>query len=204
MDYPIITYTLSKDDIQIDEEEVLRYLGYTKSKITQEDIQMIRERIPLVRNVISGRACYGRYSIELLEKNQIVLPYGTITSKDLTRNLTGCSEIFIFAATIGLPFDRLLQTTRLRSMAEAAIVQAIGAASVENVCDTLNDKLKEEILNEGRNVKPRYSAGFGDYSLNNQKGIFEVLNPSKYAGITLKDNLIMAPEKSVTALIGII
>ena len=32
---------------------------------------------------------------------------------------------------------------------------------------------------------------------------FAVLNPAKYIGLTLMDTLIMSPEKSVTALIGI-
>lgn len=203
MEYPVILYTLNADEIEIDEQEVLRYLGYSKASITEEDKVLVRGLIPTVRNVISGRACYGKYEIECLENNEIRLPYGTIQSKDLTRNLKGCSEIYMFAATIGLPFDRLLQKTRLKSMADAAIMQAIGATAVEYVCDTLNAKLKAKAIEEGYKVRPRYSAGFGDFPLENQRGFFDVLNPSKYCGITLKDNLIMAPEKSVTALIGL-
>ena len=35
------------------------------------------------------------------------------------------------------------------------------------------------------------------------RAFFELLNPAKLIGLTLKDNLIMVPEKSVTAVIGI-
>ncbi|MGN0346020.1 MAG: hypothetical protein ACI4DU_01925 [Lachnospiraceae bacterium] len=203
MQYPIITYTLDKEQIAIDEQEVLRYLGYVKSRITEDDIALVRERIPVVKNIISGKACYSRFPICCHEDNRIELPYGIIESRDLSKNLNGCTQIYIFAATIGPMFDRLLQTTRLKSMADAAIFQAIGATAVEFVCDSLNDKIRQETREEGYFVKPRYSPGFGDYGLENQTGIFQILNPSKHVGITLKDNLIMAPEKSVTALIGV-
>lgn len=203
MESPVILYTLSKDEIEIDEKEVLRYLGYGKKNITEEDIRLVQKQIPAVRKVLSGRACYGSYPVECEEEGRITLPYGTVISRDLTRNLSGCSRIYMFAATIGLGFDRLLQTTRLRSMADAAILQAIGAASVEYVCDSLNEKLRLQAQAEGYEARPRYSAGFGDFPLENQRGFFEILNPGKYCGISLKDNLIMAPEKSVTALIGL-
>ena len=88
-------------------------------------------------------------------------------------------------------------------MAEAAVLQACGAAAVEAVCNALNDKLEREILAEGKSLCSRYSPGYGDYALENQKGVFEVLNPPKYIGLSLMDMLIMSPEKSVTAVIGI-
>jgi len=203
MDYPIIKVSIPGEEIVIDEREALHYLGYSKKLITEEDVEMIRKRTPEVKKIMSGRACYGRFPVTLCEGERIVLPFGEITSHNLTRNLRGCSEIYMFAATIGAAFDRMLQTTRVRSMAEAAILQAIGATGVEYVCDTLNQRLKKEAESEGYFAKPRYSPGFGDFPLENQIGFFRILNPSVHAGITLKDNLIMAPEKSVTALIGI-
>ena len=60
-----------------------------------------------------------------------------------------------------------------------------------------------EPAREGKELCPRYSPGYGDFALENQKGIFNLLSPSKYTGLTLKDNMIMVPEKSVTAVIGI-
>ncbi len=89
-------------------------------------------------------------------------------------------------------------------MAKASFLNAIGAAAVENVCDRLNEELRQLAADEGKSLRPRYSPGYGDYNLENQRGIFDLLTPSKHIGLTLKDNLIMVPEKSVTALIGII
>lgn len=222
MDTPIIIYTPQKEDIVIDENEVYRYLGYSPGWIAGRNADMknaqaddpedsssktvkahIREAIVLTKAAMQPKACYGRFPIEVKGDGRILLPYGEVVSYDLTRNLYGCKEIFLFAATIGVEYDRLLRRTRIASMAKATVLQAVGAAAVEGLCNKLNDDLKKSVWDEGYKAHPRYSPGYGDYALENQKGIFGVLQPSRYIGVSLMDTLIMAPEKSVTAVIGL-
>lgn len=206
----------------IDEKEVYRYLGYnsewivglgtdTKNDYTYDPADgssevitgYIREAIASTETAMLPKACYGRFPIEVKGDGRILLPYGEVASHDLTRNLCDCKEIFLFAATIGAEYDRLLRRTRLMSMAKAAILQAAGAAAVESLCDKLNEDLRKDAEAGGYKTHPRYSPGYGDYALENQKGIFAILQPSRYIGLSLMDTLIMAPEKSVTALIGL-
>lgn len=196
-------YTINAKDLVINEYEALRYLGYVRSSITDEDVEMVKAAIEEVRVLAAPKACFERYSVTISEDFDITMPYGIIHSKDLATNLNGCSEIYIFAATIGPRFDMALTRQRQISIAKAAVYQSVGAATVEALCDTLNEDLRRKVLEEGGALHPRFSPGFGDMSLDNQKGIFSVLRPEKSIGLTLKDNLIMAPEKSVTAIIGI-
>lgn len=196
-------YTISPDDLVINEYEALRYLGYVRSGITDDDIEMVRSVIEEVRKIASPRACFDRYPVIVAEDGNIEMPYGNIRSKDLAGNLRGCNEIFMFAATIGPKFDMALVRLRQVSIAKAAVYQSVGAATVEALCDTLNEELRVKIKGEGGFLHPRFSPGFGDLNLGNQKGVFSILRPEKNIGLTLKDNLIMAPEKSVTAIIGI-
>ena len=203
MDSPVITYVPPKESIIIDDKEVYRYLGYSIQQAGEADAKLVKEVIPLVEDVMEPKACYSRYSVEVKGDGRIVLPYGEIVSHDLTRNLHDCSEIYFFAATIGTGFDRLLRRVRIESMGKAAILQAAGAAAVESLCDLLNHELAVMVEAEGHKTRPRYSPGYGDYPLENQKGIFSLLQPSRYIGLSLMDTLIMAPEKSVTAVIGI-
>ena len=203
--YPIVRKTYKASEIEIDSYEVLRYLGYKKELITAEDISQVESFLPEARACLKPAACWGRFEVEMLSDNKISFPYGQIVSKDLSKNLTtSCREIFLFAASIGLEYDRLVQRSRISSMAKSSFLNAIGAAAVENVCDRLNEELRQLAADEGKSLRPRYSPGYGDYNLENQRGIFDLLTPSKHIGLTLKDNLIMVPEKSVTALIGII
>lgn len=203
MEYPVITYIAEKGSLPIEEDEVLRYVGYNKANITEEDRLLVRDEINRIRPSLGGKACYRRFKIEVMEGGIIRLPYGDIKSNDLTRNLKDCEEIFVFAATIGSAFDREIVKANHTSMARASILQAIGAAAVEDVVESLVKELEQQVVTEGKHLRPRYSPGFGDYVLENQRGIFEILTPEKYTGITLMDTLIMAPEKSVTAIAGI-
>lgn len=203
MSSPVIKYSIHESELPILESEVLRYLGYSRPSITEEDKMLVRGSIKNARQYIAGKGCFARYPVKVYGDGRIDLPYATIISHDLSKNLEGCDEIFIMAATIGSAFDRAIKTVKVKSIAEAAIYQAIGATAVEDVVDGMNAILEGIAEEEGKRLKPRYSPGFGDYQLDNQKGIFKVLNPEKYAGITLMDTLIMAPEKSVTAIVGL-
>lgn len=203
MEYPLITYTASAYELDIDENEVLRYLGYSRVNITDKDKKMIKPMIEGSRAYINPRACYRRFDISTYGEDRILLPYGEITSRHLTLNLKGCDGIYMFAATIGAPYDRMMIKERVASMARAAIFQSIGATAVEAFVEKLCADLQEEALRNGESLRHRYSPGFGDYDISHQKGLFKVLSPEKNAGITLNDSLIMSPEKSVTALIGI-
>ena len=198
-----VKYSIRKEDLNINPYDVLRYLGYAKDKITQEDEMMVAECIEEARDFLSPKACYDRYHVELMEDNRILMPYGEIVSKSLSYNLAGCKDIYMFAATIGASYDRAIKTMSARSMAKGSVFNAIGAAAVEEVCDRINEELRLKSEAAGEKLKTRFSPGYGDLSLDNQTGVFRVLDPAKHAGITLKDTLIMAPEKSVSAIIGI-
>jgi hypothetical protein len=199
----VFRFSVPADALEIPEREILRYLGYTRGAIKDSDIVLARGYAEKIRPVIKPAACWGRYPIELKGDGLIELPWDEITSRDICRNLDGCGEIFVFAATLGIDFDRLLHSAGYRSMADAAGIQAAGAAAAESFVDMLNDDLKARAEAEGLRCRPRYSPGFGDFTLEQQKGFFRLLDPSKHIGLSLKENCIMVPEKSVTALIGI-
>ena len=49
----------------------------------------------------------------------------------------------------------------------------------------------------------RFSAGYGDFSLEHQRDFVRCLDVTRKLGITLSDSLLMTPTKSVTAVIGL-
>ena len=202
MDNTVHTYIADNEQLLIPGREVARYLGYSREAILAGD-ELIDATIKKVKTLMAGKAVYCRYPLDFFDEDGILIPYGRIHSRQLRDNLEGCTEIYIFAATIGAAFDRELTRAKLRSLADAALLQAAGAAAIEAVCDDLNDKLEAEAQAEGRRLHRRFSPGYGDFDLENQKGLFAVLNPSKYIGLSLMDTLIMSPEKSVSAVIGV-
>ena len=196
-------YALNPEKLPVRIDEMLRYVGYVKSAITKEDEEMAGAVIEETFSHVSPKIVYSRFSVDVKENGDITMPYGDIHSEKLAINLLGCKEIIIFAGTLGAEFDRFLKRAYLSKMSKAALLQGCGAAMVEALCDEFVDFLNNQLKKENKKLRPRFSPGFGDYPLENQKGIFSVLRPEKHIGLTLMNTLIMAPEKSVTAVIGI-
>ena len=49
----------------------------------------------------------------------------------------------------------------------------------------------------------RFSPGYGDLPLDVQRPLFAALDVPRKIGVSLTDSLLMAPSKSVSAIIGI-
>lgn len=151
---------------------------------------------------VSGKLSYNVcYQIFPLTREGNTLRFGCIQtdSAALAKNLSGCDEIFIFAATIGIEIDRLIMKYSKISPVKALIFQAIGAERIEKLCDVFCKDIAKE-----RKIKPRFSPGFGDLPLTIQKDIFAALDCGKNIGLSLTDSMLMSPTKSVTAIVGII
>ena len=88
-------------------------------------------------------------------------------------------------------------------MSKAVILQACAATVIEAYCDEQQDFMKEEADKQGLYLRPRFSPGYGDFPLTYQKDLLGVLNCQKRIGLTVMDSLILAPSKSVTAVIGL-
>ena len=123
----------------------------------------------------------------------------SVRSNDLEKNLRGCKEAFLFAATIGIEMDRMIARALPISPSKALWLQAIGTERIEALCNAFCRKMAEA---ENKRLRPRFSPGYGDVPLDIQRDIFRVLDGIKL-GICLNESLLMSPTKSVTAFIGI-
>ena len=140
---------------------------------------------------------------ERTEKPLIDLTCFRIRSESLYRNLHGCDEVILFAATLGEGADFLIRRYEKVKMSRAAVCQAASAAMIEAYCNMLCDSWKAEYAEKGRRIRPRFACGFGDFPLTYQHKFMQVLEMEKRLGIRLNDSLLMVPTKSVTALVGV-
>lgn len=198
-----------KNQISPDFSEVARYLGYGKKVPPDETVsKLIEKACAELAGIISPQAVFDTFEVSLQPPDKIAFSNITLHSKDLTRNLGGCettpscSQIILLAATLGPQVDALIRRHQLLDKAYAAVLQATGAMYIETVVNLLNAQIKSEANKKGLCARPRFSPGYGDIPLEVQKTFFSLL-PCSRIGLTLMDSLIMAPEKSVTAFIGL-
>ena len=83
------------------------------------------------------------------------------------------------------------------------MLQALGAERVESLCDAFCEQMNTQLKEEGKLLRTRVSPGYGDISLTMQREVFAALDCERKIGITLNDDLLMSPSKSVTAIAGI-
>ena len=108
-------------------------------------------------------------------------------------------------ATLGLSPDRMTARAQAAGkVSRAVMIQAAAAALIEEVCDELNEQLRLETAREGKTLRPRFSPGYGDFSLEHQNDFFRLLGLEKNLGMSLNSALLMSPSKSITAVIGVI
>ena len=84
-------------------------------------------------------------------------------------------------------------------IARGAVMQAVLASKIEEVCDGIENRLRAQ----GLTLRQRYSPGYFDLDITEQRKIFALLDLTKRIGLTLSDTCQMIPTKSVTAIIGI-
>lgn len=180
----------------IDRREILRYAGAKEERpeITPLLEEALKEALPLLSYRVVYTILPVKITCEAAELGTLSLP-----SRDLVKSLSGCDRAILFAATLGLSFDRLIQKYTRLSPAKAVLLQGIGAERIESLCNAFQD---EAAITYGA-ARTRFSPGYGDLPLTFQKEMFSLLDCPRKIGLTLNESLLMSPTKSVTAIIGI-
>lgn len=193
---------MSKPKINIREREVIRYLGYGKNKPDENIKALIRQCVDEVNTQAQPKSIYRRFEL-CTEGERLQFAGISVKSESLRRNLKGCREVIMFAATLGNAIDRLLARYLRLDIAKAAVFQAASAEAIESYCNECQRELKSQFLSEGLYLRPRFSPGYGDLSLDIQPDFLRVLNAQRTVGIVLSEGKVMIPEKSVTAIMGV-
>ncbi len=203
--------------MNVDKREIYRYLGY-QGRVPDENVLREVDRcLEELREAVTPRFVYRQYPIERFFTDNIEKPFldekpGTellsiagmkIQSRSLCRNLRDCKSAYLMAATLGIGPDRLIARASVAKMSRAVILQAAAAAMIEAWCDEVNQKIIKEAEDQGLYCRPRFSPGYGDFSLEYQKDFAQILRIQKEIGVSLTQSLLMMPSKSVTAVIGL-
>lgn len=198
---------LEKMPIEPPLEKIYRRLGY-KKKLTaistsqQKDTDLF---IKEASSIISLEGSLLRLAMNRNDGEKITLAGNlTFNSKKLSAFLCDCQEIVLMGATAGNAImEAIKEKTNQDNLAAAVVYDATASEMTDAGLDWIMDYLNQLIRREGKAVLPRrFSAGYADFDLTNQKIIHEKLQMGKY-GVKINSNFILIPEKSVTAIGGI-
>ncbi len=184
----------------ISESDALRYARCPSADAGT--LGVLRQCAETVKDLFTYNVCYTELSLKI-EGDVCRFPFGQIRTADLARHLDGCTKVFLFAATVGITAEREMQKAAVRSPVRALLMDAIGTERIEALCDAFEAEIRRFAAAQGRKIRPRFSPGYGDLPLEVQREIFTVLDPARRIGLSLTENCMMTPSKSVTAFIGV-
>ena len=194
MIYPIDYRVIPASELELNKNEVFARLQTARNADISMDFECVAE---LEKNIVCKYSSV-RTSVSFGDGNRLNCGFGEIVSADLTKNLRGCDEVFVFAVTLGVGVDRFLNKLALTSPANHFIADAFASAYAESAADKA-----EEIMKGSLKCHPRFSPGYGDLELSCQKPLLELVNAGRLLGINLNKSLLMSPTKSITAIVGI-
>ena len=187
--------------MEFSERVVLRYLGYRGAPADERVSGLIRQAALELEAHVNPKSVYGIWNCRA-DACAVCLDGASLRSEHLAKHLKGCRRAALLAATLGPGADALIRRYGVRAMEKAVVAQAVSAAMIDAYCDQIQRGLSQTPEAEGLSLTVRFSPGYGDFALIHQEDILRLLDTGKRIGLTLTDGYMLAPSKSVTAVIG--
>lgn len=171
------------------------------SKSTRNKVVTFNDNIiPSLKPIIT----YNTYIISDVDAQVVMLEDGPIFhSPKLAKTMCSSREIVCFLATVGPQLDE--EVSRLSAkgrISSAYILDAMGSGLVESVVDNFQDKMSKKMRPQGMGVTVRFSPGYCDWPLTQQRELFSLLDAQEL-GVKLSRSCLMTPRKSISGVFGI-
>ena len=191
--------------LPLEKTEVLRYLGYRrKQELTPAVSALVDEMIREVQDVSNARYLYQASDFTLDEANHAIQLTNTdlvLQSKQLYSHLKHAKQVVLLAATLGIEVERQVRRYELSEMTKAFVLDAACVDYIEKICDLAEVDMATQFTD--RVLNRRFSPGYGDLSLEVQPQFLKTLGADRQLGLTLTENYLMIPRKSITAILGL-
>lgn len=168
-------------DVQMD--EIARVLGYGFKGIPERVAKIIDDIEKSAGDLLSTA-----YSYRLMKNEEF-------THSD---HLKCVSDIVLCLVTIGHRLENAVEEYKLAGdLSHAIILDTYGSAAAEAAADTAEADIRRRITGLGLKCSPRFSPGYGEWDVREQKWIVPALE-GKTIGVYLTEGCMMAPRKSIT------
>ena len=198
---------LEKISIDPPREKIFQRLGY-KKRTTEISTNQQKETDLFIKEAssfISLKGALLRLAILHNDGEKIILSdHLTFQSRKLATFLHDCRETVLMGASAGNSImEAIKEKTSRGDLAAAVVYDATASEVTDAALDWMMNYFNQLLRREGKTLLPRrFSAGYADFDLRNQKAIHELLQMNKI-GVEITSEFILLPEKSVTAISGI-
>lgn len=181
---------------RIDKKAILNYLGYQNQELSDEFLAEMDEAID---TVLVAAKPNNIWKSMLRSELELVL-----IGEDINAHLGDAEQVILMAATLGQEVDFVLRRSQRLDMKHAVILDASASVVIETYLDQEEEFLRQEFLKQGKYLSTRFSPGYGDLPLSVQENFLKILDTNRKIGVTVLNNGLMSPMKSITCIMAIL
>lgn len=196
---------------QVNREDALRYLGYGGQVLDDVLKNRLEELAHHCETHIKPVFTWKIIAIDqeksqwegnnpqvVLKKSDLCFP-----GKSICHHLKGALYAACMACTLGMACERELQTLTSINALDAMLYGACANSLIEATAEEAQKDIAHEAALVGLSARMRFSPGYGDLPLSVQPIFLKELNAQKAIGLTINDNHLLIPTKSITAIVGL-
>ncbi len=190
-----------------DTDKVLRLLGAREDhRVSNASLRRIEAMTRDVRTMLTPQLSYRVVDLAARDRGGFQLAGGTrFRSPKMARALAKAETVCCFVATVGPVVDMEIQKKmKERQYAEAYVLDAIGSMSAEHVVEQFYQRMARKQSSNNGGVTLRFSPGYCDWPLQEQRSLFELFKNTDTPEIVLSDSCLMSPRKSISGLFGLL
>ena len=192
-------------NIETDKKQVCHYIGYADNhEMSARISSLIDDYAEHAHYLINPLYSYVIKNVEWA-RGSMALIEGSIIFKSqvIAQLLEHCNQVAILLVTIGKYLEETTsKLARDGLMLQATVLDAIGSDAVEKVADFVQGRVKEIAEAKGLFISRRFSPGYCDWNIGQQRMIFHALTGNT-VGVRLTGECLMIPQKSISGIIGI-
>jgi len=188
-------------------DRIYSRLGFTKgiTKLDDKQRDEVEGYIEKALEIVELKGAGAILPIDKIEASKIILTEDiTFESESLAKFLVDSQEVLLMAATSGSKIvEAISKDSAGKDVTAAVVFDAVASEMADKALSWIINYFNRQLSRENKQLTPkRFSAGYGDFSLENQKIIYNILKLEQL-GISLSGNYTLIPEKSVTAVAGV-
>jgi cobalamin-dependent methionine synthase I len=189
--------------ISVSRPLVLLRLGYRSAlQVPEKTSRLLDEEIAACAPLLAARAVSASWPVEREGARLSIGGRLESSSRTLRERLEGCSTAWLFAATIGEGVERRAVTLSEKGeMTRSLLVDAYGSAAAIALGLALEESIARECAPRGLRATKRTAPGYGDFDLALQRPLVDLLDAASI-GITLTEDFLMLPAKSISGVVG--
>ncbi len=191
---------------EVDESKLAKLLG---GKLNQELPESIKSKLRLLEDKFNSliKPQIHYIMVDFRVKNEGVIQIEGTTefqSRNLSEVMKSAEKLVCFIGTLGPGIqEKVGALMQDNDLSEAYILDAMGSVAVEDLVDKFQQTIKKECERVGKTVTLRFSPGYCDWPLAEQKKLFILFEPEDIT-VQLLDSCLMEPVKSISGVFGIV